>query len=90
MLQAPATSVASRWRSVALTIGAAGALMIAIDTSLDAQALVRSRGANVTPMLVASSSASIARATHGSTPSREAAAANAAPIERCTDPSGAE
>jgi hypothetical protein len=89
MLQAPATSVASRWRSVALTIGAAGALVIAIDTSLDAQALVRSRGANVTPMLVASSS-SIARATHGSTPSREAAAANAAPIERCTDPSGAE
>lgn len=83
MLQAPVPSTAARWRSLVLTVGAAGALVIAIDTSLDAQAMVRSRGANLAPTLVASSVAS-------TTPSRDAATASTSPIERCADPSGAE
>ncbi|MCU0616030.1 MAG: hypothetical protein MUD17_02935 [Gemmatimonadaceae bacterium] len=87
MLQAPVPSTAAHWRSLVLTVGAAGALVIAIDTSLDAQAMVRSRGANVAPTLVASS---VASTTPGTTPSRDATTASTSPIERCADPSGAE
>lgn len=90
MSQAPLSSTPARWRSFLLTVGGAAALLIAIDTSLDAQAMTRSRVARDPAQAVGETTRELASSATQARSHDAVGAGSSATIERCTDPSGAE
>jgi hypothetical protein len=88
-MQQSSKTVRARWRTVMLTVAGVAALVTALDTALDAQAVTRSLG-GASPAVAAGSFTPqpMAAATDDASPVREMATAS--PMETCTTTSGAE
>ncbi|HMS03028.1 MAG TPA: hypothetical protein PKE51_08635 [Gemmatimonadaceae bacterium] len=86
-MQQSSKTAGARWRTVMLTVTGVVALVTALDTALDAQAVTRSLGGE-TPIIAAATGQPDVTVADDASPVREMA--TAAPMETCTATSGAE
>lgn len=88
-MQQSSKTAGARWRTVMLTVTGVVALVTALDTALDAQAVTRSLGGE-TPIIASAAATGQPDITVADDASPVREMATVAPMETCTATSGAE